>query len=77
MLTERELEVTLRRARGESQKDIAKALKITQGAVSQFETNAQRKLIDAHKTLELLSQKGVTVEEGAIDKIVQYGGDDE
>ena len=74
MLTERELDVLLRRARGESQTDIAQALKITQGAVSQFEKNAQRKLADAAHIIEVLSTKGVQVTEGAIDKIIVYGG---
>jgi transcriptional regulator len=73
MLTERELEVLLRRASGESQPDIAKALKITQGAVSQFEKNAHAKLASATETLEFLQLKGVRVKDRPIGKKVVYG----
>ena len=74
MLTERELDVLLRRAKGESQAKIAKALEISQGAVSQFETNAQRKIASAANTLEFLKTNGVNIVEGQLDKKVVYGG---
>lgn len=70
MLTKRELEVTLRRARGESQKDIAQALNITQAAVCQFEKNAEKKLIDATNTIEFLATKGVKVTDSIYGKEV-------
>ena len=73
MLTERELDVLLRRARGESQTDIAHALGITQGAVSQFETNAQRKIIDAENMMKFLGDK-LRVEQGRLEQRVVYRG---
>ena len=74
MLTKRELEITLRRASGESQRDIATALKITQGAVCQFEKNAEKKLIDATDIIEFLANKGVKVTDSTYGREVVHGG---
>lgn len=72
MLTEREYEIIRRRAAGEGQQQIARALKITQAAVSQFETNAQRKILEAERMRDVLAALGVKVEETFSGKRVRY-----
>ena len=72
MLTEKELEILLRRKKGESQAEIAQALDISQAAVSQFENNAKKKLIQAEQLRELLAQEGIRVEEGPLGKKVVW-----
>lgn len=74
MLTEKEFDVLLRRARGESQAAIAKALKITQAAVSQFENNARKKIISANDLLETLKQEKITITKGLSGSRVVFGG---
>ena len=74
MLTERELDILQRRARGENQKTIARALKISQAAVSQFETNAHRKILEMARTQELLKELGVHTTTGMGGTRVIYGG---
>ena len=74
MLTEREFEVLSRRAKKEDQAAIAKALKISQAAVSQFETNAHKKLLDAQKTLDLLGKTRATLQDSPTGTKVVYGG---
>ena len=74
MLTEKELEVLTRRARGENQRAIAKALKISQAAVSKFETNARRKILEADEILALSGRLGIRIEEGIGGKRTTYGG---
>jgi Tfx family DNA-binding protein len=51
-LTEREVQVVKLRAEGLTQAEVAKRLKISQAAVSDFEKNAYRKLEDAKEMLE-------------------------
>jgi len=74
MLTEKELEVLTRRARGESQQAIAHALKVSQAAVSKFETNARRKILEADEVLGLAGRLGIRIEEGIGGKHTAYGG---
>lgn len=73
MLTEKELAVLQRRAKGESQREIAKALKVSQAAVSKFETNAHRKILAAQEILELSNRLGLDIDEGLAGKRVRYG----
>lgn len=73
MLTEKELAVLQRRARGESQQDIARALSISQAAVSKFETNAHRKILEAERISELCKELGITTRAGLAGTQVEYG----
>jgi transcriptional regulator len=72
MLTEKELEVLRRRSRGESQREIARALKISQAAVSKFETNAHRKLLEAEQVLTISKELGLSVEHGQLQNRINY-----
>jgi len=72
MLTEKELQVLQRRARGESQQEIARALKISQAAISKFETNAHRKILEAQQLLKATQEIGIGTEEGLAGKHVIY-----
>lgn len=72
MLTEKEFDVLQRRARGESQQAIARTLKISQAAVSKFETNAHRKILEAEALLKLTRKLGIKTRKGAIGKRVTY-----
>lgn len=74
MLTEKEIDVLRRRARGESQQEIAKSLGITQAAISTFERNAHRKILEAEHALGLAKKLGIKVAEGLGGKRVIYGG---
>jgi transcriptional regulator len=56
MLTTREQEVLRLRAQGLTQQEVASRMKISQAAVSGFEQNARRKIIDANETLALASR---------------------
>ena len=62
MLTRREQEVSRLRQQGFTQTQVAKRLKITQAAVSSFETNAKRKIADAKETLEAAKKLGLKPE---------------
>ncbi len=73
MLTEKELAVLQRRARGESQQEIAKAFGISQAAVSKFETNAHRKILEAERISALCEELGISVRAGLAGKQVEYG----
>ena len=53
MLTEKEIEVLKLKKEGFSQLEIAKKLKISQPAVSNFYNNALWKMKDAEETLKL------------------------
>ena len=53
MLTEKEIEVLKLKKKGLTQKDIAKKLKISQPAVSNFYNNALWKIKDAEETIKL------------------------
>lgn len=59
MLTNKELDILLRRAKGEQPSEIATALNISRAAVSQFETKAKQKLAKAEETLELVKNNGI------------------
>ncbi len=74
MLTEKELDILRRRARGERQERIAKSLGISQAAVSQFETNAHRKILEAQRVQELAKRLGLRTEEGLAGPTITYGG---
>ena len=74
MLTEKELDILTRRAHGENQQRIAKALGISQAAVSQFETNAHRKILEAETLRAIVKKLGMTTEEGLAGRRVRYGG---
>ncbi len=74
MLTEKELQVLTRRARGESQRAVAKALGISQAAVSQFETNAHKKILEAERLKSIVKGLGIRTERGLAGLRVRYGG---
>ena len=59
LLTEKEKKVLELRAKGLDQYEIAKRMKVTQAAVSQFQTNAYRKIKEAVKLIEFAKKKGV------------------
>ncbi|MFC1648428.1 LuxR C-terminal-related transcriptional regulator [Nanoarchaeota archaeon] len=59
MLTEKEIQVLELRNKGLTQVDVAKKLKITQAAVSNFEKNAHRKIISAKETVEVARRLGI------------------
>jgi len=74
MLTEKELQVLTRRAHGESQQAIAKALGISQAAISQFETNAHKKVLEAERLTSIVKELGIQTEKGLVGTRVTYGG---
>ncbi len=74
MLTEKELIVLQRRARGESQQRIANALGISQAAVSKFESNAHRKILEAEQLRAITRELKITIEQGLAGQRVRYGG---
>ncbi|MDD9954325.1 MAG: LuxR C-terminal-related transcriptional regulator [Candidatus Woesearchaeota archaeon] len=57
-LTEKELTVLKLRNKGLTQTQVAKRLKISQAAVSDFEKNAQRKIEDAKEVRKLARELG-------------------
>lgn len=61
LLTKKEKKVMDLRAKGLSQYEIAKKMKISQAAVSQFQNNAHRKIKEAVKLIEFAKKKGVVV----------------
>jgi transcriptional regulator len=63
MLTEKEFQVLLLRREGLLQKEIAKRLDITQGAVSRFEANARVKIAEAKRQLDLLKKFDIDIED--------------
>jgi transcriptional regulator len=60
-LTNRERTVLLLRQQGLTQSEVARNLKITQGAVSRFETNAYHKLRDAHLAIAFAKQHRISI----------------
>ena len=60
-LTEKEVTVLQLRGQGLTQVDVAKRMKISQAAVSDFEKNAHRKLTDAQEMLDYAKQAGIAV----------------
>ncbi len=63
MLTRKEREILELRQKGLKQFDIAQKLKISQPAVSAFETNALRKIRNAKRVMEFAKKLGVEYEE--------------
>lgn len=61
-LTPKELEVLQLRGRGLTQIEVAQKLGISQAAVSQFEKNAIKKILDAQKTLTEAKSLGITID---------------
>ncbi len=59
MLTEKEIEVLKLRKSGLNQNEIAKKLKITQPAVSNFYKNALNKIKQAEETIKLKEELGL------------------
>jgi transcriptional regulator len=59
MLTEREWHVLLLRHEGLRQSQIARRLRVTQGAVSRMETNARAKISAARRELALANKLGI------------------
>lgn len=72
MLTEQELTVLRLRKSGKTQVQIAKELSISQAAVSKFERNAERKLIEAEQLLALAKSEGIRVEKNTTGKRIKY-----
>ena len=72
MLTDHELEILKRRAAGEGQAQIAKSLGITQAAISKAETNAQRKILEAERYIEILKSMGITIEDNISGRKIVY-----
>jgi transcriptional regulator len=69
MLTEKELQILTLRKEGLLQIEIAKRLKMTQGAISRFEANAKRKIREAREELAMLDRLGIDIED--VEKIEQ------
>ncbi len=76
MLTEKELQILTLRKEGLLQIDIAKRLKMTQGAISRFEANAKRKIREAKIELSMLERLGIDIEdeEGIEQKLRKLQG---
>jgi transcriptional regulator len=63
MITKKEKEILELRKKGLKQKDIASKLKISQPAVSAFESNALRKIRNAKKVMDYVKGLGIEYEE--------------
>ena len=63
MLTRKEIEILELRKKNLTQSEVAKKLKITQAAVSKFEKNAYKKILDAKKILYISNKMGVEVDD--------------
>jgi len=63
VLTKKEIQVLELRKKGLKQSEIASKLKISQPAVSAFESNALRKIRNAKKLLDIVKKIGVEYEE--------------
>ncbi len=59
MLTEKEIRVLELRAKGLTQIEVSKELKISQAAVSHFEKNALKKIKEARETIETAKRLGI------------------
>ncbi|MCF7872399.1 LuxR C-terminal-related transcriptional regulator [Candidatus Woesearchaeota archaeon] len=66
MLTKKEIQVLELRKKGLKQIEVANSLKITQAAVSKFETNALSKIKEAKRTIELIKKMNLEIEEDYI-----------
>lgn len=63
MLTDKEKQILELRKKGLKQGEIASRLKISQPAVSAFESNALRKIRSAQKVMEFVKKTGIEYEE--------------
>ena len=63
MLTKKEKQILELRKKGLKQNEIASKLKISQPAVSAFETNALRKIRGAKNIMEFVKKLGIKYEE--------------
>ncbi len=63
MLTRKERQILELRKKGFKQVEIASKLKISQPAVSAFESNALRKIRDAAKIIDFVKNLGIDYEE--------------
>ena len=63
MLTKKEIQILELRKKGLKQSEIASKLKISQPAVSAFESNAMRKIRSAKKLLDIVKKLGIEYEE--------------
>ena len=63
MLTKKEKQILEFRKKGLKQSEIASKLKISQPAVSAFESNATRKIRDAKKLIDFVKDSGLKYEE--------------
>lgn len=63
MFTRKEIAIIELRKKNLTQSEVAKKLKITQAAVSKFEKNAFKKILDAKKIISLSDKMGVNVDE--------------
>lgn len=63
MLTVKERQILELRKKGMKQNEVASRLKISQPAVSAFESNALRKIRDANRVMEFVKKLGVEYEE--------------
>ncbi len=63
MLTKKEKQILELRKKGLKQNEIASKLKISQPAVSAFESNALRKIRTAKKVMDFVKKLGIEYEE--------------
>jgi Tfx family DNA-binding protein len=63
MLTKKEKQILELRKKGLKQGEIASKLKISQPAVSAFESNALRKIRDSKKIMDFVKELGIKYEE--------------
>ena len=63
LFTRKEIEILELRKKNLTQSEVAKKLKITQAAVSKFEKNAYKKILDAKKILIISNKIGVDIDE--------------
>lgn len=63
MFTRKEIEILELRKKNLTQSEVAKKLKITQAAVSKFEKNAFKKILDAKKIISITNKMGVEVDD--------------
>ena len=68
MLTEKERKILELRGKGLKQTEIAKKLKISQPAVSSFESNALKKITEANATLDFIKNIGFKPEDLRVKK---------
>jgi len=60
MLTHKEIEIIILRKKGLKQTEISEKLRLSQPAISKFETNAKRKIKDAEEIVRIAKSLGLT-----------------